>query len=126
MNIFFSIKEASTFLNASLITNTNTVSMKLLAQVLVLLIAALGKVPGLPTAAPGSDSTSTPKPTKITSPQVLYMERLHSLLEGTEHVSKEEQIKVGGKLLATSIEATNVLGPGKSKLNSYIHGIIVE
>ena len=98
-------------MQASLITNI--LSMKLLAHVLVLLIAALGKVPGQPTAAPDTNSTTTSKPTVIKSPQVLYMERLHNLLKATEYTSKEEEIKVGGKLLATSIEASNVLGPGK-------------
>ncbi len=80
-----------------------------------LLLLAFEQAPGLVTTAPDLEYAEESSPNiapSVKSPQLLYMKKLRENLKDTKQMPTAEPKNIGGSLLATSIEADNVTGPG--------------
>lgn len=93
--------------------------MQLISCSLLLVLLAAQQTPGLVTqaAAPAEESaTKQPGNQQASggkSPQLLYMKKLREDLKNTRQIPATGDKKIEGSLLATSIEAENVMGPGQ-------------
>ncbi len=70
-----------------------------------LLLVVLAVTPGQAASAPEHDHAK--------SPQLLYLKKLREDLKNTRQILTTEDKQIGGSLLATSIEAENITGPGQ-------------
>lgn len=93
--------------------------MKILSWILLADLVLLAS--SAPSTSSGSQPEKAAQGTADGSPQFLYMQLLHDTLKDSNKYKAENKANGEGALLATSIEADSVTGPGKYSMQNLRH-----